>query len=67
MDPQACWEKMLSHIKAKEFDEASYRAEDLLKWLESGGFAPAGFSRPGTAKDVCEAVITLCSHTISEE
>lgn len=40
MDPQAAWNEMLDAIAANDLFEAELRAEELIRWLDRGGFAP---------------------------
>lgn len=40
MDPKACLERMLHALLAEDYDEAHNAADDLVNWLERGGFAP---------------------------
>ena len=45
MDPQAAWNEMLDAVAANELFEADLRADDLLNWLDRGGFAPQTLTR----------------------
>jgi hypothetical protein len=40
MDPTACWIELSDLVKDALWDEAKHKAEDLLNWLEKGGFPP---------------------------
>ena len=40
MDPQATWDELLSCYRHAQFDEATVAAENLLQWLQCGGFPP---------------------------
>jgi hypothetical protein len=40
MDPTACLDLILSHLREGEPVEAAESARDLLDWLEKGGFPP---------------------------
>lgn len=40
MDPNACMQRILNAIKAQDKYAAEDALEDLIEWLEKGGFAP---------------------------
>lgn len=40
MDPQATWNEMLDRYNRKQSEEALSAAENLLQWLQRGGFPP---------------------------
>ena len=40
MDPNACFESFLDAISEHDIDEAKYTKEDLISWLNRGGFEP---------------------------
>jgi hypothetical protein len=40
MVPNACFESLLDAISENDIDEAKYTKEDLISWLNRGGFEP---------------------------
>lgn len=40
MDPTACLQRCLDALDDGDQDEAREAAEDLLRWLDNGGFPP---------------------------
>ncbi len=42
MDPDACFSELLDALATGEGDEAHDHADDLLGWLDRGGFFPGG-------------------------
>lgn len=40
MDPQVTWQRLLDAYSERNWPEAQEAAEDLLIWLERGGFPP---------------------------
>ena len=40
MDPQATWDQLLAAYVAGDWDVIEERANDLLEWLDRGGFPP---------------------------
>lgn len=46
MDPNACYQDLIEALLAQEWDTAVALAEDLLAWVDQGGFEPATVSLP---------------------
>lgn len=44
MDPQECFKRIMSAIECDDLPEAFAGCRDLQRWLENGGFPPAGVS-----------------------
>ena len=42
MDSDACFSELLEAIAASDVQDACDHAENLLTWLDQGGFAPGG-------------------------
>ena len=40
MDPQATWERLIEAYAGRDRTDAKDAAEDLLVWLDGGGFPP---------------------------
>lgn len=60
MDPNQAWRELASAVHEEQWEEASQIAEDLLSWLDRGGFPPRisgknGFDRV-VAKSTCNAI-----------
>jgi len=59
MDPDACFSELLDALTTAETESAHDRADDLLGWLDRGGFAPGGGKlRLSAIQDFCKWVIT---------
>lgn len=66
MDPNATWKRLLEEIAGQTWANAAATAEDLMGWLQRGGFPPDVFSeRPlaeswnrALARFTCELVLT---------
>ncbi len=41
MEPQTTWKMLLDAIEANQWRDVRNHGEDLLDWLEKGGFPPA--------------------------
>ena len=65
MDPTACLNRMLTALQDGDHEQAYAAAQDLLSWIDKGGFPPAftQFST-GEKKDltaiVCFGVMAGC-------
>ena len=54
MDPDTCFSELLEAIAANERQNAYDHAENLLMWLERGGFSPGGGKlRDNSIHDFC--------------
>ena len=42
MDPDACFSELLSAVAEGDRDETRQHAENLISWLQRGGFSPGG-------------------------
>ena len=40
MDPQAAWDQLLAAYADGDWEQIEERANDLLAWLDRGGFPP---------------------------
>ena len=59
MDPDACLSEMLEAIATNEQEEAYEHAEDLITWLDRGGFSPGGGKlRANSIREFCNWVRT---------
>lgn len=59
MDPDACLSDLLDALADSESQEAQYHADDLLSWLDRGGFSPGGGKlRLPTIRAFCDWVKT---------
>ena len=57
MDPDACFLELLDAVSSNDRDEAHAHADDLLNWLDRGGFAPGGGKlRLSAIRDFCNWV-----------
>ena len=57
MDPDACFSELLEAISAHENAEAYDHAENLLAWLDRGGFAPGDAKlRENSIREFCNWV-----------
>ena len=46
MDPQIAWKDLRDAYAEKNFDDMQSSADDLLEWLDHGGFPPQTSSDP---------------------
>jgi hypothetical protein len=54
MDPDACFSALFDAIASNDRCDAYTHAEDLLHWLDCGGFAPGGGKlRRSAIRDFC--------------
>ena len=51
MDPLACFLQMAEAIAEDDWETAGERAEDLLHWLDKGGFSSRHHRREGVRQD----------------
>lgn len=58
MDPQVAWDELLNLYSEQQHEEANQAAEDLLQWLQRGGFPPRTTHRIA-AGDPLHRVIAL--------
>ena len=42
MDPDTCFSELIEALATNEQEEAYEQADNLLKWLDRGGFSPGG-------------------------
>ena len=57
MDPDTCFSELVEAVSGNEESEAYDHAEDLLNWLDRGGFAPGGDKlRESSIRMFCEWV-----------
>ncbi len=42
MDPDTCFSELLGALATNEQEEAHEHADNLLTWLDRGGFSPGG-------------------------
>ena len=60
MDPDACFAELLDAIASGEAEAAYDHADNLLRWLDRGGFAPGGGKfRLCAIRDFCNWVMTI--------
>ena len=59
MDPDACFSELLDALACARAQAACDRADDLLAWLDRGGFPPGGGKlRLSAIGDFCTWVTT---------
>ena len=59
MDPDACFAGLLDAVANGEAEAAYDHADNLLTWLDGGGFAPGGGKlRLCAIRDFCNWVMT---------
>ena len=59
MDPDACFAGLLDAIASGEAEAAHDHADNLLRWLDRGGFAPGGGKlRLSAVREFCSWVMT---------
>ena len=57
MDPNTCFSELLEAVAANEQQDAHEHAENLLAWLDRGGFSPGGGKlRDNSIRDFCNWV-----------
>ena len=57
MDPNTCFSELLEAIAAGEQHDAHDHAENLLMWLDRGGFSPgSGKLRENSIREFCDWV-----------
>ena len=59
MDPDACFSELLSAVADGDGDEARQHAENLITWLQRGGFSPGGEKLRKTA------IVSFCDWVTS--
>jgi len=65
MDPDACFSDLISAIADGEGDEARQHAENLVDWLQRGGFSPGGGKIRKTAiESFCDWVMGKFTHEL---
>ncbi len=58
MDPDACFNELLDCVANDNHEEARDHAEDLLTWLDCGGFPPGREKlRLSAIRDFCKWAI----------
>lgn len=61
MDPDACFSELLESLVGNKQAEACEHADNLLVWLDRGGFAPGGGKlRASAVRHFCEWVKRTC-------
>ena len=51
MDPQTTWDQLLDAYAAGDWDQIEEHAQDLLHWLDRGGFPPKVLHHDGPDMD----------------
>lgn len=60
MDPRATLADMLDYVEMHEYADAAECAVNLKRWICSGGFVPAGYTR-NELRAKCNRVIDLAA------
>ena len=56
MDPDACWNRITALLIDREWEDVTYACDNLIGWLEKGGYTPGDFASPEVAMAVTRAV-----------
>lgn len=56
MNPQATWSQLLAAYKAGDWDSIEEHTQELLHWLDRGGFLPQVIEEPNLGADFNQAL-----------
>ncbi len=56
MNPQATWDRLLAAYQAGDWDSIEEHAQELLHWLDGGGFPPQVIEEPTLGADFNQAL-----------